>query len=134
MSHVTVTMSLPGVDVAATERGGPGGDGSIEGVGVGDTLQGRKPHSSLTPLCAKSTGVSQREHGRGTERGIERALDGAAVTDGDGDAEDVAVLDGGDDSEGAAVLEGDDDDDDDDEAVERQIDESDCGSRMQLGG
>jgi hypothetical protein len=42
MSHVTVTMSLPGVDVAATERGGPGGDGIIEGVtvGVGDTLQG----------------------------------------------------------------------------------------------
>jgi hypothetical protein len=48
MSHVTVTMSLPGVDVAATERGGPGGDGSIEGVtvGVGDTLQGGERNTS----------------------------------------------------------------------------------------
>jgi hypothetical protein len=46
MSHVTVTMSLPGVDVAATERGGPGGDGSIDGVGVGDTLQGGECHTS----------------------------------------------------------------------------------------
>jgi hypothetical protein len=44
--HVTDAILLPGSDVAATERGGPGGDGIIEGVGVGDTLQDRERNAS----------------------------------------------------------------------------------------
>jgi hypothetical protein len=66
MSHVTVMTSLPGVDVAATERGGPGGDGIIEGVGVGDALQGSERHTSNMKSRAKSKG-------KGESKGKQRA-------------------------------------------------------------
>ncbi len=61
MCHVTMTVSLPGMVTATTEKGGPGGTSGIEGVGVGDTLRERHT-SNMQKEEAETRANKKSEH------------------------------------------------------------------------